>query len=102
MWCGCLGSGTTEGKRSKVKCDQHAAVLRSNFIAESLVTSYTPRGLHLSTAVHPGTPAQCSSAQTLAPGWRSERPRSPGQRHHHQTALESRQTLGHSELALGL
>jgi len=65
-------------------------------------TSYMQRGSHLTAAVHPGTPAQCSSAQTLPPRWPSEHPRSPVQRHHHQSALESRQTLGHSELALGL
>jgi len=66
------------------------------------VTSYMQKGSHLIAVVHPGTPAQYSSAQTLLPRWLSERPRSPVQRCHHQSALESRQTLGHSELALGL
>ena len=75
---------------------------RSSFIAEGWVTSYMQKSSHLTVAVHPGTPAQCSSAQTLPPRWPSEHPRSPVQRHHHQSASESRQTLGHSELALGL
>ena len=75
---------------------------RSSFIAAGWVTSYMQRSSHLTAAVRPGTPAQCSSAQTLPPGWPSERPRSPVQRCHHQSALESRQTLGHSELVLGL
>ena len=75
---------------------------RSSFIAEGWVTSYMQKSSHLTVAVHPGTPAQCSSAQTLSPGWQSARPRSPVLRNHHQSALESRQTLGHSEPELGL